>query len=228
MEEQARFKRLYKSRTERMIDGVCGGIAEYFGFDPTLIRIGMVLLAFAGGVGILIYLVGMIIMPTNPSATPAPHQAAVPRTSAGYHRFWGILLVVLGLLWFMGNMGWDFWHHWWWFTGGMVFPVLLILAGVAFLFGGRNYVSQPAAPADGVSVAPADAPASGPKRFYKSRSAKKIFGVCAGLGEYFEVDPVIVRILFVVAAFASFGFVLLAYVLLAIVVPFEPMARPAQ
>ena len=62
-------KRLCKSRTNRMIDGVCGGVAEYFGLDPTLVRIAWVLLTLLGGSGILLYIVGMIIMPTSPFAS---------------------------------------------------------------------------------------------------------------------------------------------------------------
>ena len=46
-------KRLYKSNTNKMVDGVCGGIAEYFGIDPTLIRIGWILFCAAGGSGFL-------------------------------------------------------------------------------------------------------------------------------------------------------------------------------
>jgi phage shock protein C len=63
-------KRLYKSRTERMIDGVCGGIAEYFGVDPTLVRIATVLLVLAGGAGVVLYIAGMILMPMNPFSPP--------------------------------------------------------------------------------------------------------------------------------------------------------------
>ena len=59
-------KRLYKSNTNMMVDGVCGGIAEYFGIDPTLIRIGWVLFCAAGGSGFLAYLIAAIIIPRNP------------------------------------------------------------------------------------------------------------------------------------------------------------------
>ena len=59
-------KRLYKSNTTKMVDGVCGGIAEYFGIDPTLIRIGWVLFCAAGGSGFLAYLIAAIIIPRNP------------------------------------------------------------------------------------------------------------------------------------------------------------------
>ena len=59
-------KRLYKSR-ERMIFGVCGGIAKYFNIDPTLVRLITVALSFFGvGCGILIYIIAAIIIPNEP------------------------------------------------------------------------------------------------------------------------------------------------------------------
>ncbi len=59
-------KKLYKSNYFKMIDGVCGGIASYFGWDPTLVRLGWVLLGFAGGSSLLLYIIAAIIMPRNP------------------------------------------------------------------------------------------------------------------------------------------------------------------
>ena len=59
-------KRLYKSSDDAMIAGVCAGIAEYFNVDPTLIRLGFVLLMFMGGSGVLAYLVAAIVMPERP------------------------------------------------------------------------------------------------------------------------------------------------------------------
>jgi len=56
-------KRLYRSRSQRMIGGVAGGLAEYFNTDPTLMRLLMVLFACAGGAGLFFYLVAWIIMP---------------------------------------------------------------------------------------------------------------------------------------------------------------------
>ncbi|MDE6953577.1 MAG: PspC domain-containing protein [Erysipelotrichales bacterium] len=59
-------KRLYRSRRESMICGVCGGIAEYFDVDPTLIRLGAVILIFGWGSGLLAYLVAAVVIPKNP------------------------------------------------------------------------------------------------------------------------------------------------------------------
>ena len=55
-------KRLYKSDTNQMLCGVCGGIAEYFKVDPTLIRLAWAIFSLAGA-GILAYIVAMIIIP---------------------------------------------------------------------------------------------------------------------------------------------------------------------
>ena len=59
-------KRLYKSRDNRMISGVCAGIAEYFNMDPTIIRLAWVLFSLLGGSGLLAYIIAAIIMPERP------------------------------------------------------------------------------------------------------------------------------------------------------------------
>lgn len=56
-------KRLYKSKEEKVLAGVCGGIAEYFDVDPTLVRLLWIFLVFCLGTGILAYLVAAIIIP---------------------------------------------------------------------------------------------------------------------------------------------------------------------
>ncbi len=56
-------KRLYRSSTNCMIAGVCGGIGEYFNIDPTLVRLAWVILSMIGGSGILAYIIAAIIIP---------------------------------------------------------------------------------------------------------------------------------------------------------------------
>lgn len=59
-------KKLYKSNQNKMIDGVCGGIAEYFGIDPTVVRLIWACFSLMGGCGVLAYLIAAIIIPRNP------------------------------------------------------------------------------------------------------------------------------------------------------------------
>jgi len=59
------MKRLYKSQTDKKLCGVCGGIAEYFNIDPTLVRLLWILVTLAGGAGLLAYIIAAIVMPEN-------------------------------------------------------------------------------------------------------------------------------------------------------------------
>jgi phage shock protein C len=68
-------KRLYRARNGRMIGGVCGGLGTYLGIDPTIVRLLFVLFAFAGGPGIVAYLIMLIVVPEEPIQSP-PTQSA--------------------------------------------------------------------------------------------------------------------------------------------------------
>lgn len=59
-------KKLYKSNKNKMLCGVCGGVGEFFGIDPTLVRLGWVVFCTLGGSGILAYIIAAIIVPQNP------------------------------------------------------------------------------------------------------------------------------------------------------------------
>ena len=59
-------KKLYKSETNKMLAGVCGGIAEYFNIDPTLVRLRSVVFCALGGSGLLAYIIAALIMPDRP------------------------------------------------------------------------------------------------------------------------------------------------------------------
>ena len=61
-----REKKLYRSRTDRKIAGICGGLGEYFEVDSNLIRLLWVLFVFAGGAGILAYVIAYFIIPERP------------------------------------------------------------------------------------------------------------------------------------------------------------------
>ncbi len=131
-------KRLYRSHKEKMIGGVCGGLAEYFDIDPVFIRILFVVAVFAGGSGILAYIICWIIIPGQPYTTPAAPAAPVtqqaqaqpaPAPAPANHRgsmSAGIILIVIGGL-FLAN---NFLPH---FHFGDFWPILMILLGIAIL-----------------------------------------------------------------------------------------------
>jgi phage shock protein C len=70
--------KLYRSSSEKMLGGVCGGLADFFGLDVTVIRLIFVLLAILGGHGVLIYLLLWIIAPQEPLVVVPPPAPAEP------------------------------------------------------------------------------------------------------------------------------------------------------
>lgn len=68
MSDPATPRRLYRSRRHRMIAGVCGGIAEYFGWDPALVRLVTVLSILLPGPQFLAYIIAWIVIPEEPAS----------------------------------------------------------------------------------------------------------------------------------------------------------------
>ena len=66
IKKQMTMKKLYRSNTNRKLCGVCGGFAEYFDLDPTIMRLLVVILTLFGGGGLLIYLICALVIPNNP------------------------------------------------------------------------------------------------------------------------------------------------------------------
>jgi phage shock protein C len=80
----ANYKRIFRSRSESMIAGLCGGLANYFEVDPVLVRLIFVGAGIMTGIvpGLLAYAVGWIIVPLEPLPA-APHQAPNPQPNGG-------------------------------------------------------------------------------------------------------------------------------------------------
>ena len=150
-------KRLYRSRTNRIIWGVCGGLAEYFNLDPAIIRVIFVLLVFVGGLGIIAYIVLAIIVPLEGSETKPPRemvrenvqdiknsttqlgkevQASLSKkdtassTDERHHHgsMLGALLIIVGLLFLLATILGNF--SWLWKYG---WPVIFIILGLVII-----------------------------------------------------------------------------------------------
>jgi len=214
-------KKLYKSRQDKMIDGVCGGVAEYLNTDASIVRIIWGVTVLWGGFGLLAYLVAMIIVPSN------PEQEVTDAKTKHAGAIWGILLVIFGLSllfnelnfhWFFRNpfhlFHWPI-HYW---SG--YWPLLLVAIGVAYLIiivhGQRSNSSE-------------DTPATKKKKndddkehgsITRDTSNKWIAGVCSGFAAYFNMDINLLRLLVVLAALISnLFFFIIVYIVLWIVLP---------
>lgn len=140
-------RRLTRS-TDRRLGGVCGGIAEYFALDPTLVRVVAVILLLFGPVGgmtFLGYIVLWIVLPESPAAEARPSMSR-DRSDTGF--IVGVGLLALGA-WLLVNrmgwmgMGWGMgWMHGGWSPGFAAGPLLLILAGLVVLMLARRRTPQ--------------------------------------------------------------------------------------
>ena len=149
---QTMTQRLYRSRTDRMVAGVCGGMAKYFNLDPALIRLVWVLAGvFSGGTALLAYIVLAIVLPEESyrpaSRTPTDGSTAVPAeqegdpedATTGRHewassasdlfgdrrRQWAaLILVAVGIVLLAGNFGLLRWFNW-----NVYWPLVLVAIG---------------------------------------------------------------------------------------------------
>jgi phage shock protein C len=140
-------ERLYRSRGDRMLFGVAGGMARYLDLDPSLVRIAWVLLVFAGGAGLLLYIIAAIVIPEEPLGAPAAplaspsdagaapgsgsawnYRAGVERRDRGGSAVLiGVVLVVVG--------AWLLLQRFVQIDSGLVWPVALLILGGALVLG---------------------------------------------------------------------------------------------
>lgn len=142
-------KKIYLSSQNKVIAGVCGGIAEALEIDPIIIRIIMLTALFWGGLGAVLYLLAWVIIPVMPNSS----EYTVPEGQTAEHN------------------------------------------------SNNNFPTY--------------------KKLYLSNHNRKLLGVCGGIGEYFNCDPTIIRIIFLLL-FLFCGSGVLLYIIAYIVMPFPP------
>ncbi len=124
--------RLYRSREDYWIAGVCGGLGKYFEVDSNPIRLAFVLLASWNGLGVVLYLIAVLIVPEEPVREVLPEPGAPPRRSEPDEsrrvRMLGWLLVLGGVYLLLRNL-----HLFFPVIQDEVFPVILILGGLVLL-----------------------------------------------------------------------------------------------
>lgn len=205
------FQRLYRDSSQKVFAGVCSGLSTYFEVDVVLIRILFVLSAF-WGLGLLAYIILWVIMPKQQIMTSDINRKY--ETNPLVYQWLGGSLIFLGLLLLLDNFNLNIFSHFYDLLADFGFPIALILVGSLMIYlrfknpemiqqteGNENMNTQE------------------PKRLTRVMKEKMIGGVCSGLGYYFNIDPVIIRALAIVAFFASYGVAVLVYIVMMIVTP---------
>lgn len=198
------MKKIYRSRSQRVLAGVCGGFAEYFNVDPVLVRLVWILLALMGGAGILAYLLALFLIPDEEQAST---DTAVEKSPSDRDKYlwWGVALLVLGLALLLHHS--HFLRSWLFNFGGSGFGVALavVLVGLGiYLLAGRHLKPLVKSGLDVRST------------LHRSATDRMVFGVCGGLGEHLNVDSNIVRLVAVIVTLLTGGAMLVVYLLLAL------------
>jgi len=145
--------RVTKSKTDRVIDGVCGGLAEYFGIDSVLVRLAFVALIFINGIGVVLYIILVIIMPNAEKLDQSPGETirenvqemgerikeageelgtALSRKTEEKHSnravWFGILLILIGIIFLLKNL--NIIPR---FDNDLLWPIIIILIGTWLL-----------------------------------------------------------------------------------------------
>jgi phage shock protein C len=207
-ENQTGKRRFYRSKSERMFSGVCGGIGDYLNIDSNLVRLLFVILTFTGGIGVVLYIAALILVPENP-------EQEFQKTKKYNNAFvFGILLVVIGVFLLFKEL--EIFHDFRFFniSFSMLWGLLLVVLG-AFLLLSSKKSSKTSENSD------TSQQSFGNKKLYRSKSDRMISGVCSGIAKYFDIDPSIVRLLWVLATFISVGIGLVIYILFIIIIPEE-------
>ncbi len=129
-------RRLYRSRTERMVAGVAGGLGEYLHIDPVIVRLFFIVLTLATGWGVLLYIILWALMPVAPQESVLGAEGIF--VESRYRRLdvrernllIGGTLVALGLVLLGREFG-----LFWWLHARYLWPLLLIAGGIALLVG---------------------------------------------------------------------------------------------
>lgn len=231
---------LYRSPSDHMLGGVCGGVADSLGWDPALVRVlwvGVTLVT--SGAGFFVYLLLWLLLPVGTQRGGQERAAAIQFNDALGKRL-AVVLMVMGVVWLLNNLGvlpglWGasvvllrlaFW------------PLLLIAIGWLLLGRGAagdwrermagwrregsSWVSRGRAQMP--SVGEAGESVQGMRQripLRRSRSNRILTGVCGGIGEALSIDASLVRLLWVVLSLGSMGFGIILYFVAAILLPEE-------
>jgi phage shock protein C len=226
---------LYRHPTDKVIGGVCGGIAEYFGWDPVLVRVLWVVATFATwGGGLLAYLLLALFLPTGSNTVGQLRPPALELSQKGVTWTAGILMG-LGVLWLLANLGIlpGLWGAFWTIVAVLFWPAVLIGAGYLLLRANsqRNIDQEMADAARRMkeavngAVPSSDEWKAGLNRvrsgmpLQRSRTNRMISGVCGGMGEKFGIDANLIRLIWVAFALGTMGFGALIYAGVAVLMP---------
>lgn len=226
---------LFRSPSDKLVGGVCGGIAEYLGWNPVLVRVGWVVATFATwGGGILAYILLALFLPVGTNTVGQIKPPALELSQKGMSWAAG-LLIGLGGLWLLANLGIlpGMWRGFWGVVGVIFWPALLIGAGYLLLRANsekdidqefKNAANKVKSSFDGKlpsgeQVKSGFASVRSSLPLQRSSRDKMLLGVCGGIGAKYGIDANLIRLIWAAFALGTMGMGALVYFLVGLLLP---------
>lgn len=230
---------LYRHPSDRVLGGVCSGLADFTGLDVALIRIlWLVATVATGGGGVLAYGALWLLLPVGTAAQGQVRPPALELNERNLGRA-AMALIGLGILWLLANMGVlpRLWSGFWWMMSMVFWPLLLIGVGYLILrYTGRGEMrwdwrksAEQAKSQVGERLPSRESLGarmrSARERFplKRSRTDRIFMGVCGGIGRRVGIDANLVRLVWAAFSVGSIGAGVLVYVLFGLFLPEEPL-----
>ena len=194
----ASYKRLYRSSQSRFLGGVAGGLAEYFGVAPALVRLGFIAVLLLGGSGFLAYMIMWMLVPKQPDLVIEIGEDDDLREESRWGELFKSLLIALPVALVASIFADSF----------AVFPFVLgLVIGMYYFWKSNDFRERFFVDMLGL---------------HRSGNNRKLFGVFGGLADKWGVDPTILRVVGVVLVVAGVGLVIPVYLAYAFFVPIAP------
>ena len=202
------MQRITRSQSDRLLTGVCGGVADYFSIDPTMVRLIWIFFTLFGGSGLLAYIIATLLIPDSNS-----QERFFKLDSLKSNPLWGVLFIFSGLILFLqyDHIFYLFWASFWGNFINISIAFVLLGIGIYLLYNRHNKIKSNN---KNILVNP----------LHLSIDDKKLAGVCGGLGESLVIDSNIVRVLWVFGTFMSIGVGVLLYIILVLILPEQIVA----
>jgi phage shock protein PspC (stress-responsive transcriptional regulator) len=206
------MKKLYRSRSDRILGGVCGGLAQYLGVDSNLLRFLILISVFINGLGVIFYLAALVIVPEEPVADGEIANGTQNLSSFSWQsyksvKFWGYLFIFTGLILLLKTTGILNFALFYYLNWGIVLGLLFMALGLYLLYK-KDEVDDIEQEMEQVK-----------RKFYKKSEGKMIAGVCAGLADALNIDISVMRVLWILLSIFSSGIFIIIYFILAIFLP---------
>ena len=201
------MKKFSRSKNNVVIMGVCASIAEYMKTEPANIRVIALLTILFGGWSIVAYLIAASLIPVDKNSAPLSQTEIISLRKENFKTVISGLLILSGFYFAFKIIGISGGSRIFILPNDFIFPLAAFAIGIYFII---------------IKQSKDEIILSGqPEKLSRSRTDRKLNGVCGGLAKYSGIDAAVLRIIFILAALLTLGIFALLYLALVVSIPYE-------